>query len=67
VDDLVKDIDWRRIKVERAFNDVDRTHDAGTEPTRLGQNNLFNGHQQFLPLTVALAGVANQNRIATEV
>src|SRR6185295_11566513 len=67
MNDLVKDINWRRIKVERSFNNINGTHYAGTESARLGQHNFFNGHQQFLPLTVAPAGVANQNRIATEV
>ena len=40
VHDLVAHVDRRPVFIERAFDDLDRAHDAGAKPARLGQNNL---------------------------
>ena len=40
VDDLVAHIDGRPELRQRAFDDLDGAHDAGTEATRLGENDL---------------------------
>src|SRR5262249_30516731 len=44
MDDLVADIDRRPVLLERTFDDLDRANDAGTESTRLGQDNFHSIH-----------------------
>src|SRR5215471_2303578 len=44
VDDFVKDVDRRLAIIQRALNNVDGPHHAGTEAARLGEHYSLNAH-----------------------
>ena len=55
MNDLMSYINGGTIKVDRAFHDLDRAHDAGTKAARLGQNYL-----QGIVLSVPQKAIRNK-------